>query len=717
MDTHKIPKIKEDGIYSIKNFSDVLCQPFGMLGYKARCYMYKLMETKGFGVLYPIKYDPEPFIIQYIGIRHINHVQLDLLTLFQNIMWSDFFRVTPALSDDISAANYLVVPLKKNYINWKAIEIALKKANTPDLASISLKKREKYVYRWTKNNQTHYYLLKVTNKTQLNHILDNIPVESLYSQMIPDEIHQNILLKAQEIIRDAIASETKNFSLILCRPTSIIRKVSSKQVKPIKPGSLRLIPESELTVFYLTRSQYQSGINLLKSLITLERLSYLIEFKQKYNYIGSFKVLSDATSTPSFDNENNYDALEHLGDSVLKIITSIQLYLQYPKDNEGLLTDKRSLRVKNKHLTTISVSNELYNYLRGLNIKSKYFRPAFYSGVLQKFESYSVNEKFSDGTLADLVESLIGAFYLSSGFLSAAKLAKKLKVLSNKQWESTLSFLSDDYINLYTAKDFENFSYRLFKDLIPEVKEKSIKEECDYTILEDSLGYKFVSKDILMQAFMHSSLFKENNYERLEFLGDAVMDVIVTSNMFSMGKFTAEKLTVFKHMLVNNNVFCKLSLSLGLHTYIRAAPEVINEIKKYLDVLDWEENLLDFGVYNSDPPKYLNDVFEALVGSVLIDSNSLDRTCRVFGPLLKNCMICLGINHEKCNTNVRCKLAIHCQRNNLKFSTIMNPDGDRTCAEIFVNNDFICKVTARTSWLAKQQASDMAYSILIRNSL
>ncbi|MGV2433125.1 MAG UNVERIFIED_CONTAM: hypothetical protein LVQ98_07675 [Rickettsiaceae bacterium] len=58
-----------------------------------------------------------------------------------------------------------------------------------------------------------------------------------------------------------------------------------------------------------------------------------------------------------------------------------------------------------------------------------------------------------------------------------------------------------------------------------------------YNLLEDILGYKFKNQKLLCEAISHPSLrgnrdFKGLDYERLEFLGDAVVNLVVTESLY-----------------------------------------------------------------------------------------------------------------------------------------------------------------------------------------
>lgn len=65
-----------------------------------------------------------------------------------------------------------------------------------------------------------------------------------------------------------------------------------------------------------------------------------------------------------------------------------------------------------------------------------------------------------------------------------------------------------------------------------------MREVQELSQLEERIGYKFKDKDLLMQALTHSSYANErrinkiNNYERLEFLGDAVLELVSSEFLF-----------------------------------------------------------------------------------------------------------------------------------------------------------------------------------------
>ncbi len=59
-------------------------------------------------------------------------------------------------------------------------------------------------------------------------------------------------------------------------------------------------------------------------------------------------------------------------------------------------------------------------------------------------------------------------------------------------------------------------------------------KEKNFEAIEEKYGYTFDDKDLLVKAFVHPSLFaeKNDNYQRLEFLGDAVLQMVVSDYMY-----------------------------------------------------------------------------------------------------------------------------------------------------------------------------------------
>lgn len=85
--------------------------------------------------------------------------------------------------------------------------------------------------------------------------------------------------------------------------------------------------------------------------------------------------------------------------------------------------------------------------------------------------------------------------------------------------------------------------------------------------ISKKIGYSFLNKDLLQQALTHSSK-SEKNYERLEFLGDGILDFIVGEYFFSHAQDKEGKLTVWRSHYVSENYLSMLFDKLGLNDFV-----------------------------------------------------------------------------------------------------------------------------------------------------
>ena len=120
--------------------------------------------------------------------------------------------------------------------------------------------------------------------------------------------------------------------------------------------------------------------------------------------------------------------------------------------------------------------------------------------------------------------------------------------------------------------------------------------------LQKRLGYQFENQNLITEALTHKSYKKPYNNERLEFLGDAVLDLIVGEYLFFKFKNVPEgDLSKLRASLVNEKGFEKLArvLKLGECIYLSTA----------------EEN-------NSgrEKPSLLSNAFEAVMGALYLEA-------------------------------------------------------------------------------------------------
>ncbi len=98
----------------------------------------------------------------------------------------------------------------------------------------------------------------------------------------------------------------------------------------------------------------------------------------------------------------------------------------------------------------------------------------------------------------------------------------------------------------------------------------------DLAELEARIGYTFEDKQLIIEALTHKSFKKPYNNERLEFLGDAVLDLIVGEYLYKLFPKSDEgTLSKIRASLVNEGGFARLAkeINLGDHLFLSAAEE------------------------------------------------------------------------------------------------------------------------------------------------
>lgn len=122
--------------------------------------------------------------------------------------------------------------------------------------------------------------------------------------------------------------------------------------------------------------------------------------------------------------------------------------------------------------------------------------------------------------------------------------------------------------------------------------------------LFDRLNIKPKNLSLYKTAFSHSSYANEHkakgDYERLEFLGDAVVDLVLADYLYNNKKETEGEMTKLRASYVCENALCEYSNDLGLNKYIRVGHGEEKEGGKYKKAI-------------------VADIFEAFIGAIYVD--------------------------------------------------------------------------------------------------
>lgn len=303
------------------------------------------------------------------------------------------------------------------------------------------------------------------------------------------------------------------------------------------------------------------------------------------DYLQILEALTAASCQETFC----YERAELLGDAYLKWVVSRFLFLKYPQKHEGQLTRMRQQMVSNLVLYQYALSKGLQSY-----IQADRFAPSRWAapGVLPVFDEdikdgdsslfdqdkslaednkpgigHNCNDyeddDMEDGelegdsssyrvlsskTLADVVEALIGVYYVEGGKDAANHLMK--------------------WIGIQVESDPEGVGCPIRPSYVPE----SVLRSVDFDALEGALNIKFNDRGLLIESITHASRPSSgvSCYQRLEFVGDAVLDHLITKHLFfSYTNLPPGRLTDLRAAAVNNENFARVAVKHKLHVHLR----------------------------------------------------------------------------------------------------------------------------------------------------
>ncbi|KAL9988518.1 hypothetical protein ACROYT_G002973 [Oculina patagonica] len=278
------------------------------------------------------------------------------------------------------------------------------------------------------------------------------------------------------------------------------------------------------------------------------------------------------------------ERLEFLGDAVLELISSVHLYFMLPSKTEGGLAMYRSALVQNRHLAQLAKKLGLSDYMQ------------FSHGP-----DLCMEEDLNHA-MANCFEALLGAMYLESGLTSATVL------FTNTAFEE--EELRDVWTNLpkhpLQAQQPDGDRHLISSSSLLQKLEE----------FEQASGIEFTHIRLLARAFTHPQVGFNNltlgNNQRMEFLGDSVLQFVVSVYLFKhFPEHHEGHLTLLRSSLVNHRIQATLARELGLDKLINFGGQGVKAFRE----------------------KLLADILEAFVAALYVDKGL--RYVEVF------CRVCL----------------------------------------------------------------------------
>lgn len=444
--------------------------------------------------------------------------------------------------------------------------------------------------------------------------------------------------------------------LVCCEPfrrrrnlllkSTLCQRLSDRGNPDCGKSRAKQVPASLCTVDILPWELSRASL-LFSALMQLQQ-RLLIAAHLRNSVLGhlpciSLGVLADAITAPSAQWTSNYQRLEYLGDGVLKFAVCIQLFHDHPLWHEGYLSQRKSQIVSNASLAHAALKAGLGPFLLTEPMTSrKWTVPR----VSDQPCPPAGNRVVSGKALADTLEALVGAAYVDGGMQLA--------------WAMIHVFIpevADRMPSLAPQRPSQ-------RDFImgPDLEEK----------VDRLLGYQFLDRSLVWEALTHPSWQRDlstGSYQKLEFLGDAILDMIITDALYKhRPPLTEDEMTKAKAAVTNAHFLAFQCMEFGLQNnqtriresqsgeFIRETQEGVLELWRFMrhdnpDVSAVQKLCLEryqklrepicacLATGNTYPwvslaqlgaEKFYSDITESIIGALFIDSCGSIEQCEAF---------------------------------------------------------------------------------------
>ncbi|KAI0366397.1 hypothetical protein BV20DRAFT_1002477 [Pilatotrama ljubarskyi] len=553
------------------------------------------------------------------------------------------------------------------HIPWDAVQLAADYFAVPlysNLTSLDDNARDAVVQDRNVEFTNRHFLVKVRHDLTPLSKADDSPREAEYPNFLE-------YCKARRKDFPGLEDEKQPMVEVTAVPGIVnnLHPMSAPPTPSPRPPLKYLIPE--LTYKFTIPASTFRTLWLLPSILT-KIDSYLLvkELDAKlFHHTISEPHLLVALSTRAAWTDANYERLEFLGDAFLKVVASNYLYVTMPTAGEGALHHARQGIIGNKVLHECAMRVGVCPYVQHKRFVAKLWRPPCLPTAaapppppaqdgdedVEMAEAEASTEAdgadgegkgkgkgkqkktkkqrqldaqntlwMGDKVVADVVEAILAAAFLSGGHEVALQAARRLQIpLPNvAQWTDFARIAAQQQ----DAQTQSSGTAASVSSLPPGTVEA----------VQGLLGCTFNKPELLAQALTHGSVLggaEGASYERLEFIGDAILDFLVARHIYARHPHLSPGgLTLLKGAQVSNRALAALCVHAGLHRHLHLASEQLaGTIRRYVDALGElrqreyeaaarEERLP--GQYWLDvpmePPKCLSDVVESVVGALYV---------------------------------------------------------------------------------------------------
>lgn len=417
--------------------------------------------------------------------------------------------------------------------------------------------------------------------------------------------------------------------------------------KPVAPTTRCFIPEL-CARFTIPAGTFRT-LNLVPAVTYhIDQLFLVKELNAKYfGRVISDELLLQAITSPTALRGYDYERLEWLGDAFLKYFSSCFLFSTHPKSAEGQLHTARGALISNNTLFLAANRMKIPQFIQSAAFVLRTWKPvlsstsqgqgSFKPPVNRQPEAPNTSKRskkrrakdpntivLGDNVVANVVEAIIGAAFLTGGRDVALTVTKALDL---------------PFPNVYRWADVTPVVPAFVPAPVQARQRDAIVELTRCGSFEDGSPWLAFA---LSRGSNHESHLA---HERLEFIGDAILDFLVVCYLYDKyPSMSTGGLTLLKGASVSNTALAAISASIGLHTHARFEdPRTHQKVSAYVAQVTAHKTKAAaeghvIGQYwiGLEPPKALADILEALIGAIyLSDASDLHGVQRFFDRVLR----------------------------------------------------------------------------------
>jgi len=592
-------------------------------------------------------------VVRSTGRVVLSAGELDAARCTTRLLWSSTHGAHMTW-DRLDFAHLFVIPRAQLELNWRpTLSIDTFAVSLEDVIAQHGLVEDLFIVRDARDNRARYewYQFRGWKSDTLSEV-EVLEVEKRYPNIPDDERLEPPFMQVVKLRRQPNSFVADNTTLPTGQRTKIRLihpRFCKADILPPNLGRLSLLLPSVLREI----EQTIISRDIQRHLYASERLRSV-----------PLLDIRTAITTPLTGDLYDYQRVETLGDCVLKFLTSVQLMAMHPEWHEGFLTMVKDHVVSNFNLANENKKNNLAKWIIRDRMVARKWRPRLTEPIeapppkpTKEGEPKKEDEApvLSTKVLADVVESLIGAAHQTGGYDAAGEILQQLNVGAK------------------TKVEWKPLSERV-ASIVSRIEPLPSGYPVDYVqTLERMIGHTFKHPSLLLEALTHANYSGDVHtvsYERLEFLGDSLLDNVVTAQVYhSPRRLPPVLMTRCRIAAVNMEIlaFCCAGLStvqeqrvtvgsdnrggveytttervLRLPTFLRISNiAMLGVIRDYLSGVDRaradiQQKLLHGKEYPWTElfalraPKFLGDIVESLLGAIYLDTDGDMAACDAF---------------------------------------------------------------------------------------